>query len=136
MGMDIYGKAPKNTKGGYFRNNWWWWRPLWTLVTHFCDDILTNEDIRGGSEPGGHNISAEKAAKLVERLNEKLKDGSVKEFAADLTKERKAAEAHNKKLKLTPGDKDYRWAEAYPINMKNVRDFVSFMKNSGGFSFH
>ena len=30
MGMDVYGKNPKDEPGKYFRNNVWWWHPLAT----------------------------------------------------------------------------------------------------------
>jgi len=28
MGMDVYGNAPTQKEGEYFRNNIWWWHPL------------------------------------------------------------------------------------------------------------
>ena len=44
MGMDVYGKEPKNETGEYFRSNVWWWRRLWDFV---CDiDKLFSEHFK------------------------------------------------------------------------------------------
>lgn len=134
--MDIFGRSPKNERGEYFRNNWWGWRPLWTLTVMLCEDILNEEDIQGGQSNDGHIISAEKAIKIAKRINEKLKDGTIKTVVNEQNKKQKEAETYNKKHNLDVCNNDYRWEEAYPASVKNVRDFMAFVKNSGGFEFH
>ena len=42
MGMDVFGLAPKEEKGEYFRNNVWWWRPLWDFVAQI-DELYSEE---------------------------------------------------------------------------------------------
>lgn len=134
--MDIYGITPKNTTGEYFRNNWWWWRPLWALTVHFCDDILTDKDIREGSENSGHKITSKKATAIAARLKEKLDDGSIHNLVSNMEIARKEAQKHNTEHNLEIGKEGYLWPAEYPISVDNVAKFIEFVKNSGGFSFH
>lgn len=78
MGMDVYGKNPKNEIGQYFRNNVWWWHPLWDYMeTHFPAIASKVEYAHSNS---GSGLNAIDAKKLADKLAVHIKDGSVKRY--------------------------------------------------------
>jgi len=100
--------------GVYFRNNVWSWRPLWDYVCLACGDTMTEDDLQAGHYNDGHEIEEEQCDAIVERLEFLLKIGSVAKYEV----ERKVQ------------DKE---SEDYPFDEENVKDFVNFVKHSGGF---
>ena len=139
MGMDVYGINPKiksekpeinwdtatdeqkdkyfeasekweaENPGVYFRNNVWYWRPLWDYVCMACGDTMTEDDLHAGHHNDGHVIDAEQCEVIVERLEFLLKIGAVAKYEVE------------------------REDENYPFDEENVRDFLNFVKHSGGF---
>ena len=139
MGMDVYGINPKiksekpeinwdtatdeqkdkyfeasdkweaENPGVYFRNNVWHWRPLWDYVCMACGDTMTEDDLHAGHHNDGHVIDAEQCEVIVERLEFLLKIGAVAKYEVE------------------------REDENYPFDEENVRDFLNFVKHSGGF---
>tara|TARA_R100000808_G_scaffold22392_1_gene48695 strand:+ start:1241 stop:1798 length:558 start_codon:yes stop_codon:yes gene_type:complete len=122
--------------GVYFRNNVWWWRPLWNYVCCECDDFLDGEDMRGGDSNDGHVITEDKACAIAKRLFQLIDDGEVKGYE-DFHKQRASeANADNERLLEDGGEKygkGWNWAESYPFNVENVREFATFCSESGGF---
>ena len=68
MGMDLYGINPKTDNGDYFRANVWYWRPLWQCVAYFCGDILSENDIKGGTVNSGYEYDETTALEISDRL--------------------------------------------------------------------
>ena len=118
MGMDVYGKS-----GNYFRNNCWWWRPLWDYTASVCQDIITDTDADSGHYNDGHLIDSDKCNSIVERLESLLKDGSVKEYELEYQK------------RLDSLEKD-DFNSHYPFSEENVKGFMEFVKDSGGFEIY
>ncbi len=110
MGYDIYGKAPKNVAGEYFRNNIWWWHKLWEFTCIHCEDFLDKNNLENGFSNSGQEFNALQAKIMAARLETKLKDGTAKAF------------------KSTCKDK------SYPFTLSNLREFIKFVKSSGGFN--
>lgn len=170
MGFDVYGlgvKAPEvdwedetsrkeywawqeNTPGAYFRNNCWWWRPLWDYVSEVCCDILSEEDIQGGTHNSGYKITAEKAVKLAERLNLAVKTGAVKKHAFEYKQWQESLPKVRCRICGGSGQRDDEyvkgqcnacqgegkvepWAKSYPFDEENVVEFAKFCASSGGF---
>ena len=78
MGMDVYGLAPANTRGEYFRNNVWWWRPLWDYVIESCD---LDEDVElSGHFNDGVQIDELTARRIAKTLFSLLHDGTVANY--------------------------------------------------------
>lgn len=133
MGFDIYGVKAKNDKGEYFRNNVWWWRPLWDYVTKIGleEKILTPKDCEKGFFNDGEKISEAKAEKLAIALTKSIKDGRAKKRNDAIKEEAKRIKEANKGLNF--GDKGYQWGGDYPFSITNLKEFITFIKNSGGF---
>jgi hypothetical protein len=132
MGFDLYGMHALNTKGEYFRNNVWWWRQLWQFITIIGEDILTEKDKQKGNWNNGEKINARKTEELVKALEEAIADGRAKAYADKIKRHNKYAKETNKGLKIS--DPGYDWAGDYPFTITNLKEFVVFAKNSGGFS--
>ena len=64
-------------------------------------------------------------------LETTIKDGTAKLYAKKIKQQEREARKNNKKV--TRGDPDYDWAEAYPFTITNLKEFTIFVKNSGGF---
>ena len=132
--------------GAYFRNNVWWWRPLWDYVNAICDDVLTEEDHQSGHHNDGHLIDADKCQLIAERLAHELLNGGVTKFkderqqhldklpnrtctTCDGTGDRDSKNCHTCD---GTGEQEH-WDRSYPFEEANVREFLSFIKESGGF---
>ena len=150
MGFDIFAVKATSKKGEYFRNSVWWWRPLWTFVSKACKDILTNQDIKEGEFNNGHQIDADKAQRIAQRLFELIEKGDVQKFSR----------FHKQRLEELPdevcedcqgtgkqkGHNGYRqcnvcsgkgkkrpWETYYPFDTENIREFAEFCRDCGGF---
>jgi DnaJ-class molecular chaperone len=78
MGMDVFGKNPKNEKGEYFRNNVWWWRPLADFVCNNYEDIAQHCEHWHSND--GDGLDAEKSQELGERILADVAIGIVAEY--------------------------------------------------------
>ena len=107
-------------EGAYFRNNVWFWRPLWFYVCSVCYDILSANDIQGGSYNDGYKISKTKSKKIARKLRKMFREGHV-----ELTEAR--YRQHQEQLPDDDSDK------SYPFSTENVRKFERFCEKSGGF---
>ena len=79
MGFDLYGQN-KQKGETYFRSNVWGWRPIWKIVTEFCDDILDAEEIKRGNYNDFVKIDGAKSIMLATRLQSLIDDGTIKEL--------------------------------------------------------
>lgn len=81
MGMDVYGKNAKTTKGEYFRNNVWWWRPLW----NYCEELHGNiaRKVEYGYSNDGGGLGADDALELGKRLLDDIANGVTAKYEAE-----------------------------------------------------
>lgn len=173
MGMDVYGKEPKNEKGEYFRNNLWWWRPLWDLccVVGMSEGLMTEEVADGGHFNDGAGLDDENSVKLAEAIQEMIDSGAIKaaeEKFNDMRATTKLQDCdicgatgirtdelgmeqgfHDKALDpeiAKQVGRDFGYCNAckglgkrepiaswYGFSEENVRNFVEFLRNCGGF---
>jgi len=175
MGMDLYGLKPNGSKpksfpktfenkdaleehwkwqqetpGAYFRNNVWWWRPLWSYVVFTCQDILTQEDIEGGGNNGGHRITAKKAVTIGCRLLHTVEQGTAKRYEHEYMERLNALPMVDCSLCGGTGKRDdpivkgqcnacegkgkvTHFSTHYPFSAENVEEFARFCLKSGGF---
>jgi hypothetical protein len=140
MGYDLMGCNAKNEKGESFRNNIWWWRQLWTYTCIHCSKTLNEKDIDAGCWNDGKKIVNPKADKIAKNLQETIDDGTALTYEKEIKNLMKLAKAHNKKLskKLTFEQrfKETDHNENYPFSVKNLKEFIEFCKNSGGFNIY
>lgn len=121
MGMDVYGLKPANEKGSYFRANVWSWRPIHAL----CETAL------GQSLPWGHNDGEgfkgqEECNRLADALDSYLQKNPDEkiEIESDMR-----IDAEGKFLKRGSIEGE----SAYSTSQEHVKEFVTFLRNCGGF---
>tara|TARA_R110002167_G_scaffold114335_9_gene287979 strand:+ start:2292 stop:2870 length:579 start_codon:yes stop_codon:yes gene_type:complete len=73
--------------GSYFRRNVWGWRPLWQFACAIAEDILDDQDEQSGGFNDCHEIEAEKAVALADRLAEAIGNGMLDEYLETERKE-------------------------------------------------
>jgi len=150
MGMDVYGKNAKSKAGEYFRNNVWWWRPLWDYCCKVAPDIITPKLAEQGHYNDGAGLSATKAKKLADRLEEELTSGRTADYERarlahleslpDQTCEYCKGTGKRQDLEVPNGCNSCKgtgkvrpYDTWYPFTEENVREFSTFLRDSGGF---
>lgn len=162
MGMDVYGKKPKNEAGEYFRNNVWWWRPLADYIIEQHPDLAAGCEYWHSND--GDGLGARKAVKLADALDADLESGKVAIYAVEYAAAVAALPREECALCVGTGlrtdgvgvqygyDKPRDpetgrggcngcsgigtrepWAASYPFDVDNVREFATFVRASGGF---
>ena len=156
MGMDVYGKKPKSTRGEYFRNNVWWWHPLWDYCC-FIDDQLS-EKVPHGHYNSGDGLDAINSRQLGMLLQQSIESGVAKGYVEEFNRQKAQAPdqtcwcilygsvAEEKDGNSTnhsdpnpecnichgSGIQESR-TRSYYIDVENIRDFSVFCIDSGGF---
>jgi hypothetical protein len=159
MGMDVYGRKPKNEKGEYFRNNVWFWHPLWDYCLKMYP-VVTSK-CKNGHDNSGDGLSASDSKKLAVLIKKDLDNGKAEEYAqrykeaqASLDKEicylckgkgtalfksenSDVAGEQEKICHVCNGEgKVQNWLKNYPFTVENLRDWQEFLDNCGGFNIH
>lgn len=80
MGVSL--RPDRDSSELFFHLPWAAWTPLWIYANLAADEVLDELDYQGGGSNDGHLISAEKARKIADILDERLTrgirdDGSV-----------------------------------------------------------
>ena len=150
--------------GIYFRNNVWWWRPLADLVIKLCKllDEKQKEHLHdnGGyeyDEATAHyiadtlqafvkspvakrtEIAHKKQMKKAEAHNKKV------QIKLDALRVEAIAQTGNKNIAPCdyPKDLNAKWdsiyserdhTDSYPFKLANVKEFIRFLRQCGGFS--
>ena len=140
MGFDINGLDYKNNKGVYFRNTQWYWPKLWLFVCFLNKDILTEDEINSGYYNDGLTIDKKRAEKIAKRLKKALKEKrkypkkwikNLKSSDADACEEfgKNVSKAFTGSVEIDGNEN----GNDFYFNWINVREFMEFAENSGGF---
>jgi hypothetical protein len=141
MGFDLSGMNPITEEGEYFRNTVWWWHPLVNYILHVAPKEITSKCTYWHSNDGD-GLDAANTASLATFLQTEIDSGRTKEFEICYKKmQEELAEEFCDLCNGTgkTGDmlcnmcdgkgKCKSWDAKYPF----VQEFVTFLKESGGF---
>jgi len=161
MGMDVYGRKPKNEKGEYFRNNVWFWHPLWDYCQQMYPKI-TSKCVDGHTN-SGDGLNASDAKRLANLIKKDLENGKAEKWKDDycsyldsLQKEpcNICSSTGVQKVKIKQDSSDVEleqerkcfscdgegvrdnWAKNYPFTIENLREWQEFLENCGGFNIY
>jgi len=139
----------KDNPGIYFRNNCWWWRPLWTYCAIVDDGELISEDTyHSGHNNDGAGLDAKDSVKLAVKLQVTIEDGSCQSYKKDYEEHLAGLppencfrcnnnnHGNNKKRECKNCDKTgvrENFGASYPFSVDNVKNFIAFLKDCGGF---
>jgi len=149
--------------GVYFRNNCWWWRPLAYFITEHCDWLTTeqNERLQDNSgfefSPDEAGTIADTLQKKVDdgtaeedEVRNKEEMALAEKWNKGINKQQDALGEQAKKetgnAKLVPYDYPEhfkkKWDDLqdqidrkahYPFKEENVKRFIKFLRECGGF---
>jgi len=150
MGMDVYGRAPKDKTGEYFRANVWSWRPIHTLMAIANHNVKVFDEKTlnlMGSNDGAGLKSQSKCNTLADTLEALLKNVTVLRDSGMVVSTDVNGKMHydfkvDPKFAVkkdgsfaTEGDnvpiEDLR--SPYGIDEDYVREFIAFLRSCGGF---
>lgn len=133
MGMDVFGRAPENEDGDYFRANIWSWYPILDLIkqTGVLPEQMT---VEMGYNDGAGPEDGEQAKALADALEALLGDTAdenefIKPDAAD--EDGTAAVGLMLHRMLTGEDTA---APVFSTEASHIREFIRFCRASGGFT--
>lgn len=162
MGMDVFGKNPKNETGKYFRNNIWYWRPLADLCVTLAPEVCA--PCKHWQSNDGDGLDAAGAEALAIVLRRKMADGTIARYVEE--RDRYLAGLPDEPCEIC-GGKGHRTDELarklgfdqrdgkplpcngcegrgvrrpfvthYPCDIENITEFASFLEACGGFEIH
>lgn len=79
MGMDVYGHAPTQKEGEYFRNNIWWWHPLADYIELVAPDEAAACEHWHSND--GDGLDEDEALALADRLQAEIDSGRCLRYA-------------------------------------------------------
>lgn len=155
MGMDVYGIKPKNEIGKYFRNNVWWWHPL----ANYCQFIAPSVSEKckywhSNDETGlDDSDSIVLAALLQAEVDsgrcanyEKQYEAARKTIPKETCEYCKGTGSRTDSVGIQYGldkpggcngchgtGKAESFGSQYPFSLENVKEFIAFLENCGGF---
>lgn len=138
MGMDVFGLGPAgNGAGSYFRASIWEWRPILERLTLLCGDILDDDMLNAMSvNEGAGPEDQETCDAMAERLERWLAEDSRDEFFLEndwsiLRVDSEGRFLSEKELAENPTLVTY---SPYSVSRSGLEEFVTFLRNCGGFS--
>ena len=142
----------RDNPGYYFRNNVWYWRPLWQYICNMCEDIVTLEDAQAGNHNDYHLITKTKAVRIAKRLKKSIENGDLETWEqerekhlesldnvpceiCDATGYRHMDDSNTATIcNACKGKKEKpHFDTSYPWDRENLKSFIEFCIDSGGF---
>ncbi len=148
MGMDVIGKAPESEEGAYFRNNIWWWHPLATYIETVAPDATVDYEAWHHNEGAG--LDAEDAVALADKLQAEIDSGRCEQYMLSRgeegvpnTENPSTVDMIKKVVGAIVGEEtateigvDKIGESPWPFSADNVKGFIAFLRESGGFEIH
>ena len=149
--------------GVYFRNNCWWWRPLANFMIAHCDWLTQEQQKRlhdnSGFEFSEHEATtiADTLQKKVDdgTASRREKENELERKVAEAwnkglqEKQDELGEQAKKETgnpRIVPQDypghiytkwsalqKQHNWNSSYPFREENIKEFIKFLRECGGF---
>lgn len=163
MGFDLYGQNKNSPTGEYFRNNVWWWRRLADFVineTGVVDEKdadgwhengghkVSAEEAEQIANQLEYLISTGKVEEYAKEVQEMIsrakKKNKIVQEKFDKLHDRAIEETKDKHIipRDYPENLKAEWSnlwdemdrnENYPFSIDNVKEFISFCRESKGF---
>jgi hypothetical protein len=150
MGMDVIGRNPASDQGEYFRNNAWWWGSLADYCMEIAPDVTARCKYWHSND--GDGLSDRDSGALADALQKEIESGRCEAHAkaveAAASSERcivcegsgvsmpipkvGASDAVTD-IKCWACGGDGRVFSEY-FSVENVQEFVTFLRDSGGFN--
>jgi hypothetical protein len=161
MGMDVYGRKPKNETGEYFRRNVWGWRPLWDYCCEANPQITSK--VENGHSNDGDGLNASDTFKLAKSLKANLVNGEAEKYVKERQEFLDSLPLEDCQYCSTTGQRIWQpgegsnntdkvqtktcnacsgigksksWATSYYLDLQDIQEFHDFLVYSGGFNIY
>jgi hypothetical protein len=139
MGMNVYGNAPKNDAGEYFRANIWCWHPLADYIATVAPDIASA--CRDWHSNEGYGLNANQSVKLADVLRDEIASGRATRYVHRRKTTASRDKEDNKHLASISAhflEIQSTGVEIYPeprstLEVCVIERFAHFLENCGGF---
>jgi len=130
MGFDVIGMKPANDVGRGFFRSIQAWTPLWRFICQSCDDVLTAQQMEGGSANDGIKIGARQTKLIVQRLENIINaEYPIQTNAAKAT----FVEAASSSLQEIQNVLGVSYSPSGQDLRSDLIEFIEFARHSGGF---
>ena len=163
MGMDVYGRKPKNETGEYFRANVWSWRPIYwlcfsSIIRHEeetgYDDLIPDKTFRGMEYNDGYGLRSDRKCNLLSDYLQDVVDIFFKPsefpFEHEFSDNFKWGVDKDAEFYIDVGfyaDKEGKFLSKeeckdpniegkyspYRLDKDHIQEFIGFLRNCGGF---
>jgi NAD-dependent SIR2 family protein deacetylase len=156
MGMDVYGRKPKNEQGEYFRANVWYWHPLWTCLDDLHPTICAK--CESPHDNSGDGLNARDSLTLSKLLKKDLEKGIIEEYISQYYAHINSLPLEDCKYCEGTGNRDWDQDDGtvttqqcnscngtlkvtshiawYHMDLELMKEFQIFLENCGGFNIH
>jgi hypothetical protein len=156
MGMDVYGRKPKNEQGEYFRANVWYWHPLWDCL-HQLHPVICDK-CESPHDNSGDGLNARDSLALSKLLKKDLEKGIIEEYISQYYAHMDSLPLEDCKLCNSQGTRDWDQEDGtvkteqcnnckgilkvksfstwYHMDLEVMKEFQVFLENCGGFNIH
>ena len=149
MGMDVFGRDPTNNVGKYFRNNVWWWRPLWDYCCTVDTDLADKVPL-GYSNDGDGLGTCEDCEELASKLQKSIDSGYADFYISQRNLQLECQPLEICDLCSGSGLRNFEGNDIrcngcegkgkkksvdswYNLDIQNIKNFIEFLNNCGGF---
>lgn len=158
MGVDISGRNPKTEEGDYFGLNWWGWRPINVICEIAAYDSKLKIDFEYWGSNDGKGLKTQKQCdKLADAIEQLISDGLNEHITDDddriyialggwceagtgkfITSELE----HKLNQQFEYGSLLYssivtedgqRVESSHSVSLGKIKNFITFLRNCGGF---
>jgi hypothetical protein len=156
MGMDVYGRKPKNEQGEYFRANVWYWHPLWKCLDDLHPTICAK--CESPHDNSGDGLNARDSLTLSKLLKKDLEKGIIEEYISQYYAHINSLPLEDCKYCEGTGNRDWDQDDGtvttqqcnscngtlkvtshiawYHMDLELMKEFQIFLENCGGFNIH
>ncbi len=153
MGMDVYGKKPKNNQGEYFRANVWYWHPLWSYCEQLHPTIASK--VQHAHDNSGDGLNASDSLLLSNLLKRDIETGITQNYIKEYYEYLDSLPLEDCQYCNGKGTRDWSQEDGttltkqcngckgelkvksfqtwYHMDLHLMKEFQQFLENCGGF---
>lgn len=148
MGMDVFGRAPQDKTGGYFRRSMWGWRPLADYILNTHPQLAENCEYWHSND--GDGLDATDSMALAAALQRDIDDGAAARYIEE--RNRRLAALPQEMCEICGGTGERHdvivqgqcngcggtgkcepWETHYGLDLDDIKEFARFLQTCGGF---
>lgn len=156
MGMDVYGRKPKNEQGEYFRSNVWYWHTTWQCLEDLHPTICAK--CESPHDNSGSGLNARDSLTLSKLLKKDLDKGIIEQYILDFDESIAAIPLEDCSYCKGTGNRNWDQEDGsvltklcnvcngtlkvksylswYHMSLDLMKEFQVFLENCGGFNIH